>query len=290
LRPSVVGRCTSIICIAANFSNTKGENPPPVALHTDDGPARRLHRASDGHRGFPVSRRYRPPLRPGNQYEIFGTLIICLRIGRRTKARRTRPRYPRRSLFQAKPEIALEQIKAARTAGFASGCGADGCRLWQRYEAANGDQHPLHELCGRDRPQYLGLAAGHGAFASANLARVSGDRPSCFDADEQHQPISVKGARSQPAGRSVAKPLRGREGTADRLCFALSRGRGCGRHNRDTLLTEPRDEEWLVIEWPQGEAEPTKYWFCHFARGYRPSNVWLISQSCDGGSSAIIRS
>jgi Transposase DDE domain len=31
--------------------------------------------------------------------------------------------------------------------------------------------------------------------------------------------------------------------------------------HRDTLLTEPRDEEWLLIEWPQGEAEPTKYWF-----------------------------
>jgi hypothetical protein len=26
------------------------------------------------------------------------------------------------------------------------------------------------------------------------------------------------------------------------------------------LLTEPRTEEWLLIEWPQGEAEPTKYW------------------------------
>jgi hypothetical protein len=31
--------------------------------------------------------------------------------------------------------------------------------------------------------------------------------------------------------------------------------------HRDTLLTEPRTEEWLLIEWPQGEAEPTKYWF-----------------------------
>jgi hypothetical protein len=31
--------------------------------------------------------------------------------------------------------------------------------------------------------------------------------------------------------------------------------------HRDTKLSEPRAEEWLLIEWPQGEAEPTKYWF-----------------------------
>jgi SRSO17 transposase len=29
---------------------------------------------------------------------------------------------------------------------------------------------------------------------------------------------------------------------------------------QNSLLSEPRAEEWLLIEWPQGEAEPTKYW------------------------------
>ncbi len=28
----------------------------------------------------------------------------------------------------------------------------------------------------------------------------------------------------------------------------------------DERRTEPRPEEWLLIEWPKGEAEPTKYW------------------------------
>jgi hypothetical protein len=27
------------------------------------------------------------------------------------------------------------------------------------------------------------------------------------------------------------------------------------------LLSEPRAEEWLLIEWPEDETEPTKYWF-----------------------------
>lgn len=30
--------------------------------------------------------------------------------------------------------------------------------------------------------------------------------------------------------------------------------------SRDHKRTEPREEEWLLIEWPGDEAEPTKYW------------------------------
>ena len=30
--------------------------------------------------------------------------------------------------------------------------------------------------------------------------------------------------------------------------------------HRDNSLPEPRAEEWLLIEWPLGESEPTKYW------------------------------
>jgi SRSO17 transposase len=30
--------------------------------------------------------------------------------------------------------------------------------------------------------------------------------------------------------------------------------------HRDEKRTEPRPEEWLLIEWPKGAAEPTKYW------------------------------
>src|SRR5206468_575008 len=30
--------------------------------------------------------------------------------------------------------------------------------------------------------------------------------------------------------------------------------------HRDESRTEPRADEWLLIEWPRGDAEPTKYW------------------------------
>ena len=37
--------------------------------------------------------------------------------------------------------------------------------------------------------------------------------------------------------------------------------------HRDYDLTAPRPKEWLLIEWPQGEAEPAKYWFSTLPEG-----------------------
>jgi len=30
--------------------------------------------------------------------------------------------------------------------------------------------------------------------------------------------------------------------------------------HRDHKLTQPREPEWLLIEWPRGQTEPRKYW------------------------------
>ena len=50
-----------------------------------------------------------------------------------------------------------------------------------------------------------------------------------------------------------------REGSADQL----SSRRACAKSRRRAQQTDPRvklSPEWLLIEWPEGEAEPTKYW------------------------------
>lgn len=39
--------------------------------------------------------------------------------------------------------------------------------------------------------------------------------------------------------------------------FALCRVRAA---HRDYWRSTPRPEEWLVVEWPKGDAEPAKYW------------------------------
>ncbi len=55
-----------------------------------------------------------------------------------------------------------------------------------------------------------------------------------------------------------------REGTTDALSSRFARVRVRAAH-RDYNLTESRPEEWLLIEWPRGEKEPTKYWLSTLA-------------------------
>jgi SRSO17 transposase len=64
-------------------------------------------------------------------------------------------------------------------------------------------------------------------------------------------------AHSLPA--SAWKTVTWRQGTKQSLRsrFAALRIRPA---HRDYWRSEPRPEEWLLIEWPPGEAEPTKYW------------------------------
>src|SRR4051794_15639245 len=86
-----------------------------------------------------------------------------------------------------------------------------------------------------------------------------GRPPKLMRRDNEHQPISVKAlalALEQAAWTEIAW----REGAADRLISRFARGRVRAAH-RDSWLGEPRPEEWLLIEWPEGEKEPTKYWF-----------------------------
>jgi hypothetical protein len=76
--------------------------------------------------------------------------------------------------------------------------------------------------------------------------------------DEAHQPVTVKAlALSLPD--EAWQTITWREGSADWLASRFARRRV--RPARDTLLSEPRAEEWLLIEWPEEETEPTKYWF-----------------------------
>src|SRR5215213_11433931 len=65
-----------------------------------------------------------------------------------------------------------------------------------------------------------------------------------------------------PQSESIARSpyeITWREGAADRLTSRFARVRVRAAH-RDYWLNEPRPEDWLLIEWPEGEKEPTKYW------------------------------
>jgi SRSO17 transposase len=75
--------------------------------------------------------------------------------------------------------------------------------------------------------------------------------------DAQHQPLSVKALALQLPPRRY-HTVTWRDGTNDALSsrFAAVRVR-CG--HRDYWRAEEHPEQWLLIEWPAGEAMPTKY-------------------------------
>jgi len=85
-----------------------------------------------------------------------------------------------------------------------------------------------------------------------------GRPPRLLQRDRKHRPVSVKQlAESLPEG--AWKTVVWRQGVKQKLRsrFAALRVRPA---HRDYWRAEPYPEEWLLIEWPKGEAEPTKYW------------------------------
>jgi SRSO17 transposase len=74
-----------------------------------------------------------------------------------------------------------------------------------------------------------------------------------------HKPISAKAlAKALPA--QAWQTITWREGGNATLSgrFAAVRVRPA---HRDVKRSEPRSEEWFMVEWPEGDDAPAKYWF-----------------------------
>jgi len=171
-------------------------------------------------------------------------------------ARRRKAGVPDDVVFRTKPEIALAQIEAALHAGVPRG--------GVLADAAYGNDTDF-----RDRLTALGLPYAVGIQSSCTVWPPGaaplppkpyagmGRPPKLVRRDGRHQPIAVKAlAMALPSSRYRAVVWR--QGTAGvlRSRFAAVRVRPA---HRDTWRAAPRTEEWLLIEWPPGEGEPTKY-------------------------------
>ncbi len=85
-----------------------------------------------------------------------------------------------------------------------------------------------------------------------------GATPKRLQRNADHQPVSVKQlALGLPS--SAWKDIAWRSGSQEALRSRFAAVRVCPAH-RDEKRTVPRPEEWLLIEWPKKESEPTKYW------------------------------
>jgi SRSO17 transposase len=77
--------------------------------------------------------------------------------------------------------------------------------------------------------------------------------------DEEHQPVTAH-ALAETLPSKAWKLVRWREGTKGTMTSRFAAVRVRPAH-RDELRHEPRPEEWLLVEWPEQEPEPTKYSF-----------------------------
>ena len=173
------------------------------------------------------------------------------------QARRRKAKVPETIAFQTKPEIALEQIKAARAAGLPAGV--------VLMDAGYGNDTRLRrEVTALSMSYVAGIGPNTSVWAPgmgplpAPPGKGTGRPPKLLRRDEQHQPTSVK-ALALSLSAEAWQTITWREGTADWLASRFARQRVRPAH-RDNELSELRPEEWLLIEWPEGEAEPAKYW------------------------------
>ncbi len=84
-----------------------------------------------------------------------------------------------------------------------------------------------------------------------------GLRPTRLPREPGHEPVAVK-ALATALPPQAYRTLTWREGTHTEMASRFAAVRVRPAH-RDYLGTQMRPEEWLLIEWPEGEAEPTKY-------------------------------
>ena len=160
--------------------------------------------------------------------------------------RRGKAGVPEEITFKTKPEIALEQIRWGCEAGLAgdmvlldAGYGHDsklrrGIAEFGKHYVA-GIQPQTLVWAPRTRP---GRAPRKGRRDAANA-------------------ISVKDVALRLRAKAW-RTIRWREGTNEWLCSRFARVRVSVASSHEGA--EKPAKEWLLIEWPEGEDEPTKYW------------------------------
>ena len=164
---------------------------------------------------------------------------------------------PEEIAYRTKPEIALEQIRTAL---------ADGLP---------GAPVVMDVAYGNDAELRTGVSALGLPYVAAVLSSTTvwppgtgplpprpwsgrGRRATRLRRDAQHQPVPVK-ALALGLPEAAWTEIAWRAGTNAVLRSRFARSRVRAAHG-DTQLSAPRAEEWLLIEWPEGEPEPTQYW------------------------------
>ncbi|WP_454626833.1 IS701 family transposase [Bradyrhizobium cenepequi] len=169
--------------------------------------------------------------------------------------------------FKTKHEIALDQIRHA--------CATSLPRGVVLMDAGYGNNSDLRAAITALELSYaVGILSNTTVWAPgsgplpAKVWSGRGRPPKLLQRDSGHKPLSVK-ALALGLPKSAWRTVTWREGTAEHLSSRFARVR-VRVARRDFRRNESRPEEWLLIEWPKGESEPTKYWLSTL-----PENITL---------------
>ena len=172
--------------------------------------------------------------------------------------RREQAGVPEGIVFQTKPELALEQIRQALEQKVPVGV--------VLADAGYGNGTPFRAgITALGLPYVVGIESSTTAWEPEQLPLPAPPRkpgrgapPKRLRRNTDHQPIAVKQlALGLPS--SAWKNIGWRQGSQETLRSRFAAVRVRPAH-RDYKKTEPHPEEWLLIEWPEGASEPTKYW------------------------------
>jgi len=173
------------------------------------------------------------------------------------RKRRRKVGIPDEVSFKTKPEIALGQIRWACEAGLPRGV--------VLMDAGYGVDTNLRKNITTLGLSYVAGIQSHTTVWAPGSGPQSpkkwsgrGRPPKLLRRDNKHKPVSVKQLALALPGHAWRK-ITWREVTAEKLSSRFARVRVRVAH-RDYWLSETWPEEWLLIEWPDSENEPIKYW------------------------------
>lgn len=174
------------------------------------------------------------------------------------RERRDTAGVPEEIRFQTKPQMALEQIQEAIRQGVEPGVVV--------ADAGYGNDTKFRVGVTELKLQYVaGIQSSVKVWKPgepplpAKPQKGMGRPPQLLQRGQQHQPVTVKElALGLPP--SAWKKINWKEGSGRKLVSRFAAVRVRPAH-RDNERAEPHPEEWLLMEWPKQEAEPTKYWF-----------------------------
>jgi SRSO17 transposase len=171
--------------------------------------------------------------------------------------RRAKTGVPPEVAFQTKPQIALQQIRRALAEGLPSGVilADAGYGIDTEFRTAL-TTLSLTYVVGVQSS--LGIWPPGGGPLPPKPWSGTGRPPKLRRRDREHQPVTAK-SLAQSLAPAAWQTITWRQGSQNDLSGRFAAVRVRPSH-RDYWRAEPHPEEWLLIEWPDGEPEPTKYW------------------------------